>query len=112
MSAIVDHFISILVALDWMQWLLLWFLGLIPLILYMCHRAPDSFDLRHLIADPDSGKIDRFAFGYIVALVISSWLMLFYANAGKLTWEWFGLYIGVWAVPKLVEKWLDTKKVP
>jgi len=111
LGALIAHFVSIGASLDWVQWLLLWVLAFIPFMLWMAHRAENEFDLKHLIADRETGKVDRFAFSFIVALVVSSWLMLFYGMAGKLTWEWFGIYMGVWAAPKLVEKWLETKKV-
>ena len=111
LGAVIAHFVSIGAALDWVQWLLLWFLSFIPFMLWMAHRANDNaFDLKHLIADRDTGKVDRFSFAFIVALMVSSWLMLFYGMSGKLTAEWFALYMGVWAAPKLVEKWLDLKK--
>lgn len=110
-GAIVAHFVSIAAALDWVQWLLLWFLSFIPFTLWMAHRAKDNdFDLKHLIADRETGKVDRSSFAFVVALMVSSWLMLYFGIGGKLTWEWFVGYMSVWAAPKLVEKWLDLKK--
>lgn len=105
----IEHFLSVAKALDWMQWLLLWFLAFIPVLLFKAHLADDAFDLRHLIADPATDKIDRFAFSYVVALTISSWVVLFYANAGKLTYEFLGVYIVAFVAPKAFETWINSR---
>jgi hypothetical protein len=108
--ATVEHFVSILAALDWMQWILLWALAFLVFVLWRCQIADDAFDLRHLIVNSDSGKIDRFAFGYLVGLVVLSWITLAYSMAGKLT-EWLaGLYMVYCAAPKSVEVWINAKK--
>ena len=106
----IAHFVSIAAALDWMQWLLLWGLAFLVYILYRCQVAEDTFDLRHLIVDPGSNRIDRFAFGYMVGLVFVSWFFLYYTQAGKMT-EWFAaLCVVYWGAPKSIEAWMNARR--
>lgn len=107
---IMQHFVSIAVALDWMQWLLLWGLAFLGFVLFRCQMAPDEFDLRHLVCSTETGKVDRFAFAYLVGLIFISWFFLAYAQSGHMT-EWYAaLCVVYWAAPKSIEAWIAARK--
>lgn len=116
-GAMVAHFASILAAIDFMQWLLLWFLLLIPIVLWRAHVAPgDGFDLRHLIAkrDGELWHLDAVKFMSFVAFVIASWVFLALTVAGRLTeWFFFGYmtlsFVGPAAAKALIERYSGRK---
>jgi hypothetical protein len=109
-GATVAHMVSILAALDWMQWILLWSLGFIVFVLWRCQVDPkDPTDLRHLYVDPATGRLDRFAFAYVVGLVIMSWVILTNSVNGKLTeWMLFS-YVVYCGAPKSIDLYLSKK---
>lgn len=106
----IEHIRSILAALDWMQWLLLWFLAAIPLVLWRAHIAPgDGFDLRHLLAEREADgtwRIQLVKFTHFSAFVIASWVFLYFAMAGKLTEYYFWGYMLLSFVPKVIESYI------
>lgn len=106
----IGHFVSILRSLDWMQWLLLWFLSFIPLILWLAHSTPgDGFDLRHLIAERENEQwhISLVKFTHFSAFLIASWVFLYFAQAGKLTEPYFWGYMLLSFAPKTIEKYIE-----
>jgi hypothetical protein len=103
LAKVVMHFGAVIAELGWLQWLLVVGGLFLLFVLWLCQRADDSFDLRNLVADPITGKIDRFAFGYIVGLVFFTWVLLFLTSEKMLT-EWFALLYVVYAgAPKVIE---------
>lgn len=109
LGKIVLHFAGMVASLDWMQLLLVVGGAFLGLLLWTCQRASDEFDLRQLVTDAGTGKLDRFAFGYVVGLTFFTWVLLFLANAHELT-EWFaGLYAIYCAAPKMLEAWAAAK---
>jgi hypothetical protein len=103
LAKMVMHVGTVVAELGWLQWLLVWGGAFLLLILWLCQRADDAFDLRNLVADPATGKIDRFAFGYVVGLVFFTWVLLFLTSEKMLT-EWFALLYVVYAgAPKVIE---------
>lgn len=109
LGKIVMHFAGMVAAMEWMQLLLVMGCGFLLLLLWLCQRASDEFDLRHLVSDPATGRIDRFAFAYVVGLVFLSWVLLFLANAHELT-EWFAaVYVVYCGAPKTIEVWAAAR---
>lgn len=109
LGRIVAHFAGMVASLTWMQLLLVvggLFLGL---VLWFCQRASDDFDLRQLVVDSVTGKLDRFAFGYIVGLTFMTWVLLFLANESVLS-EWFAaLYVVYCGAPKTIEAFVIAR---
>ena len=106
---IVNHILTLFAALGWMEWLLLWFLALIPMVLFRAHIAPgDGFDLRHLIAEREGEcwRISLVKFTHFTAFVIASWVFLHLAINGKLSEYYFWGYMLLSFAPKTVEKYI------
>jgi hypothetical protein len=110
LGAVVLHFASIIAALDWWQLALLVGFGFIAVVLWRCQVAPDDFDLRHLIVSPDTGRLDRFAFAYLVGLVALTWITLGAAMNGRFV-EWLAaVYVVYCGAPKSIEVWLNARR--
>lgn len=106
----IDHVRSMFAALTLMEWLLLWFLAVIPIVLIHAHRAPgDGFDLRHLIAERESDgawRIQLVKFTHFCAFVIASWVFLHLAVKDKLTEWFFWGYMILSFAPKMFESYV------
>lgn len=95
--------------LDFMQWLLVFALGMFVLLLIWCQFAEDSFDLRHLITNVVTGLVDRDAFVFVGGWIVASWIMIYYASNLKLNEWWIALYMGLCMAPKLVAMFITAK---
>lgn len=101
--------IELLKELDFMQWLLVFGLGAFTVLLLWCQFRDDEFDLRHLIANHETNKVDRDAFVFVGGWIIASWIMVYYASNLKLDYWWIGLYMGLCMAPKLVAMFIRVK---
>jgi hypothetical protein len=72
-------------------------------------RAPDTFDLRAVIAD-DAGKPSVHKIGQLTALVLSTWQLVYLTIHNQMTVEYFGLYMGVWAAAQTADKWISKSR--
>lgn len=79
-------------------------------ILFLWHRHPDAFDLRHLLTDSRSNRVSLRKCGQLFALLLSSWVLIHETRAGRLS-EWLFIgYLAAWTGANLAAKWIDTKK--
>jgi hypothetical protein len=109
LGRVVAHFAGMVASLTWMQLLLVVGGAFLALVLWMCQRASDDFDLRQLVVDSATGKLDRFAFAFIVGLTFLTWVLLFLANERLLS-EWFvGLYVLYCGAPKTIEAYVAAR---
>jgi hypothetical protein len=80
-------------------------------VVWRWQRAPDSFDLRKIIVDA-GGDVSLAKIGQIVALLVSTWVLIHETRAGKMT-EWlFTGYMLAWAGANLISKAIDKKADP
>lgn len=101
--------IALLQELDFMQWLLVCGLGLFVALLLWSQIQDDKFDLRHLIVNTTTDKIDRDAFVFVGGWIVASWIMIYYASNLKLNEWWIALYMGLCMAPKLVAMFITAK---
>lgn len=84
-------------------------------ILYRAHRSKTSkVDLAHLIVDRD-GHTSLRQVGEVLALLVTSWIVLWLAVSDKLTGEVFGVYNVAWVLRTLAgpmsQAWAKAKGV-
>lgn len=75
------------------------------LILLKLQRTKDKFDLRSVISD-DRGQPSIHKIGQLVALLLSTWMLIWLAVHSQMTEGYFGTYMGVWAAAQAADKWL------
>lgn len=84
-------------ATDALLVLLLVLVVLLALQLRRWHRDDTRFDLRDLLTDKGSQRVSLSKFGQFMALLVSTWALVFEVTAGRLS-EWlFTAYMLAWA---------------
>ena len=80
-------------------------------LVFSWHRdAKSVIDLTDLIVDSDTGKTSLYKIGQILALLVSTWVMIHETSAGRLS-EWLYLsYMIAWSGANIAKKYLDLKK--
>lgn len=79
------------------------------LLLSYWQRTDAEFDLRWLLVDTVTGKVSLFKLGQFVALVVSTWVLVYETRRGMLT-EWlFGFYMAAWAGANIANKFVERK---
>lgn len=70
------------------------------------HVSAEPFDIRSVIVD-ESGRFSLNKFGQLVALLVSTWVLIYQTRQALLT-EWlFAGYMAAWAGANLLNKYLD-----
>jgi len=79
------------------------------LVLWQRDRA-SAFNLQDLLLDHKNGKASLQKTGQLVAMLVSTWVLVHETRAQRLT-EWlFMAYMFAWAGSNLAGKWLETRK--
>lgn len=79
------------------------------LVLHRWHITSDRFDLRDLIVDSKTERVSLFKTGQAIALLASTWVLIYQTRHGLLT-EWlFGGYILTWAGSNVIQRMADKK---
>lgn len=83
------------------------------LLLGRWHRDKDNaFDLRWIIVDTKSNRVSLFKVGQFVALVVSTWALIYEVRHNRLT-EWlFVGYMISWAGANTLNKVVDKRNEP
>jgi hypothetical protein len=77
------------------------------LMVYWHLDKKTRFDVRDLIIDSATKELSLYKVGQLVALIISTWILIYETRAGKLT-EWlFGSYMIAWSGANLIKKYLE-----
>ena len=89
---------------------LMGFAAFLVIVLVLWQRSTSEFDLQHLILDSKTGKASLQKTGQLVAMLVSTWVLIHETRAARLT-EWlFMAYMLAWAGANLAGKWLETRK--
>ena len=69
----------------------------------------DEFDLRWLIVDTKTHRVSLFKLGQLVALLTSTWAVIYQTRHDRLT-EWmFTAFMVAWAGANVANKFVDRK---
>jgi hypothetical protein len=80
-------------------------------ILLKIQTTKDNFDLRAVISG-DNGQPSIHKIGQLVALLLSTWMLIYLAINHQMTEGYFGTYMGVWAAAQAADKWLGRDQRP
>lgn len=80
------------------------------IVLGLWQRKDDTFDLRWLLVDSKTNKVSLSKTGQLIALIVSSWALIFETRNGNLT-EWlFMAYIATWSGVNVASKVVEKMK--
>lgn len=106
-----EYFIVLLTNVDKLPWILLGIVTALFVIFYKVQHAPNDFDLKEILIDPDAGnKVSISRFGQLIALIISSWGFVYLVLHNQLTEMYFIGYLTVWTGSTLLSKGIATFK--
>jgi hypothetical protein len=75
-------------------------------LIYWHSDKSTRFDIRDLLIDSKTKELSLYKVGQLLALIISTWVLVHETRAGKLS-EWlFGLYMIAWSGINMVNKYL------
>lgn len=74
-------------------------------ILLKIQKTKDNYDLRSVISG-DNGQPSIHKIGQLVALMLSTWMLVYLALHNQMTEGYFGTYMGIWAAAQAADKWL------
>lgn len=95
---------DVMYEVTFMEWALVAGVVFLGGLLAWAQFAPDGFDMRNLVADAISGKLDRWAFIAIGGWVFVTWGFVKLMSDGKGDW-WAMLIYGLMCMfPKVIEQ--------
>ncbi|TFH08281.1 MAG: hypothetical protein E4H14_06745 [Candidatus Thorarchaeota archaeon] len=69
-------------------WMVLGILMLLVWLFSKAHRNPDSrVDWEDLILDHDTDRVSPYKVGYLIGVIIGTWIIIRLSDADKLTWD-------------------------
>jgi hypothetical protein len=98
-----DLALNILRQLSFMEWALVVGVMFLGALLMRAQMSDDEFDLRHLIASHDTGRMDRWAFIAVGGWTFLTWGFVYLVSSGKADWWLFLLYGLMCMFPKVIE---------
>lgn len=79
-------------------------------ILWKWHKSDSPFDLQQLIVDNVSGKLSVEKFLLVGAFTVGTWIMVGLFNTGKMTENYFGLFLGLFTAARAVSSGITVVK--
>jgi len=75
-------------------WFLLAILLFFIWLFRKAQRDPESpVDWEDLILDHDTNRVSPYKVGYLIGLIVGTWVVIKYADADKITWDILGGYL-------------------
>lgn len=75
-------------------WVVLAVLGFFVWLFRKAHNDPNSpIEWEHLIISSETNRADPYKLGYLVGLIVASWIVIRFMDGDKLTWDIFGGYL-------------------
>jgi hypothetical protein len=81
-------------------------------VLWSIQAKRDNFDLRSMITDNRTHQPSIHKMGELVALIVSTWLIVYLALNNRIDNNYFGLYMAVWAGAQVANNWIGNKYNP
>lgn len=102
--------------LDFWELLLLFMLLMLYRLLAKAHTATNNtFDVQYFLVDDITDRVSLKKLGALLALLISSWIVLFMTVKGLMTESILGLYLlcwaGVYMTPQTIAAWKGTNPI-
>lgn len=76
-------------------WFVLLTLGFFIWLFAKADKNPKSpVRWEHLIVDSQNNRTSPYKLGYLIGVIVSTWIVIRMSDAGKLTFDIFGMYLG------------------
>jgi hypothetical protein len=79
------------------------------IILVVWHKDESRFDLKEIIVDTETNTVSLYKLGQVLALLISTWVLIHETRNGRLNEYLFSLYMFAWAGANSLNKYIDNK---
>lgn len=97
--------------IDWMNTLLLGAVIVLVIVAWRAQRSPSiQFNILDLITE--GGQISKIAFVFMVAFIVSTWVIVDQQINEKLTEGTFGLWLASWVGPLVVKVVFNKNEMP
>jgi hypothetical protein len=84
-------------------------IAVMAIILIIWQLSDKRFDLREVLIDGGSGRVSLYKVGQFTALLVSTWILMFETEAGRMN-EWlFTMYMFAWAGANSLNKYIEHK---
>jgi hypothetical protein len=75
-------------------WFILGILGFSVWIFYRASKNPENIiSWEHLVIDTSTNRASPYKVGYLVGIIVSSWIVITFADTAKLTFDILGMYL-------------------
>jgi hypothetical protein len=82
---------------------------LVLVTLVVWHKGETRFDLKEIIVDTETNTVSLYKLGQVLALLISTWVLINETRAGRLNEFLFTMYMISWAGANSLNKYIDNK---
>lgn len=82
---------------------------LVLITLVVWHKDESRFDLKEIIVDTETNTVSLYKLGQVLALLISTWVLINETRAGRLNEFLFTMYMVSWAGANSLNKYIDNK---
>lgn len=82
-------------------------------IFYRASRDPlNPVKWEHLIVDSDNDRTSPYKVGYLIGVIVSTWVIVRWADTGSLTYDIFGMYLTYLLGGAGINSWTRSKVTP
>lgn len=75
-------------------WLVVGILAFFIWLFTKAQRNPNSaFDWEHFFIDSETNRASPYKLGYMIGIIVGTWVIISFADGNKLTWDIFGGYL-------------------
>lgn len=95
-ESLVSKVISILgtIPFSFATWFVLAVLGFIVWLFHRANNNPAStINWEHLIVDSSNNRASPYKLGYLIGVIVSTWIVITFANGDKLSFDILGTYL-------------------
>jgi hypothetical protein len=78
-------------------------------VLWFIQSRKDSYDLRYLITDDKTKQPSIHKMGELIALFVSTWMVVYLTIQGRINENYFSMYMGIWAASQVANKWVSNR---
>lgn len=92
-------------------WMVLALLGFFVWLFKKADADPDSpIQWEHLIVDSETNRASPYKLGYLLGLIVATWIVIRFVDAGTLNWDIFGGYLMYLLGGAGVSTWKSTSE--
>lgn len=96
LTSLITHMSAVFAAIPFTAatWFVIMILAGLVVLFARSSRDPKSpIQWEHLIIDSTNERASPYKLGFLIGMIVSTWLVLTFADQGKLTYDIFGMYL-------------------